>query len=282
MIIRRVLVQLAIGFFCLAGSPIDAFAQGAPPAESTSPGRTGIAAQTSAIDQDYILGRDDIVEVDLLGRADFKTRARIAPDGTIQLPYLGTVHADNRTSKELREQITQALEKGGYFSHPILDIAIVSFASRYVTVLGNVRNPGLIPVDRPYRLSELIARVGGVLDNGAAYVEVRPSKGAPKTYLVKALATGDETDDPFISPGEKIYVPIADTFYISGAIKAPGQFTLLPDMTLRMALARASGLTDSGSDRHIKIMRHGKKVDHIDLDGKVEPGDVIVVGERLF
>ena len=42
---------------------------------------------------DYILGPDDVVDVEVLGRADFKTRARIGADGTIQLPLIGRIAA---------------------------------------------------------------------------------------------------------------------------------------------------------------------------------------------
>jgi polysaccharide export outer membrane protein len=53
-------------------------------------------------------------------------------------------------------------------------------------------------------------------------------------------------------------------------------------MTLRMAVGRGGGLTDLGSEHGIKITRHGQKVPKVDLDSKIEAGDVIVIGERLF
>jgi polysaccharide export outer membrane protein len=71
-------------------------------------------------------------------------------------------------------------------------------------------------------------------------------------------------------------------FYISGQVKAPGAYSIISDMTLRMAVVRGGGLTDIGSEHGIKITRGGKKVGKVDLDSKIEPGDVIVVGERLF
>jgi polysaccharide biosynthesis/export protein len=57
---------------------------------------------------------------------------------------------------------------------------------------------------------------------------------------------------------------------------------LLSDMTLRMAISRGGGLTDAGSERRIRLTREGKPVAKVELDQKIEPGDVIVVGERLF
>ena len=52
-------------------------------------------------------------------------------------------------------------------------------------------------------------------------------------------------------------------------------------MTIAQAIARASGLTDSGSDKKIKVQRAGKTI-KLNGDAKVEPGDILNVGERLF
>jgi polysaccharide export outer membrane protein len=229
-----------------------------------------------------VLGPEDVIEVSVLGRTDFTTRGKIEADGTIQLPYLGTVRAANMTAEQFREQIRADLEKAGYFTKPILSVAIVSYASRYVTVLGSVVTPGLIPVDRPYRLSELLARVGGARGGSADYVVLRSGKEPERHLLIKTLATGDGSEDPMVAPGDKIYVPDAELFYIAGQVKSPGTFAVMPDMTLRMAIARGSGLTDAGSERRIQVTRHGKRLGKVDLEQKIEPGDVIVVGERLF
>ena len=254
-----------------------AVAQPAPAPATPQP--TGAAASP---DQNYILGPSDVVEIQVLGRADFTTRARIDQDGTIQLPYLGAVNAAHKTTAELSDQIKKALETGGYFSNPILSIEIVGFASRYVTVLGDVGAPGLIPVDRPYRLSEILARVGGGREDAADYVVVRSEKGAERHLSVKTLATGDEALDPYVSPGDKIFSPKADLIYVSGQVKTPGVFPLETGMTLRMAIARGGGVTDLGTDHRVKVTGPDGKPLKIGLDEKVGAGDVIVVGERLF
>ena len=243
------------------------------------------AAQPAVPDpaaQTYILGPSDVVEVSVLGHPDFTTKERIDEDGTIRLPYLGSTPAADKTSLELVDEVARALEKGGYFTKPIVKIDVVSYASRYVTVLGNVGSPGLIPTDRAYRLSEIIARVGGVKDTGADYVVFRPRSGAERRISISSLATGDAKDDPVVSAGDKIYSPPAELFYVSGETKAPGVFPMTKGLTIRMAIARGGGLTDAGSEKSVTLTRGGKKMKHVDLDSPVRGGDVIVVGERLF
>jgi polysaccharide export outer membrane protein len=233
-------------------------------------------------DQNYIIGPGDTLEIDLRERTDFSTKAKVGTDGLIQLPYIGGIKAADLTTQQLSDSITKALIKGGFFAHPILSVEVTAYAARYVTVLGDVTNPGLVPIDRAYRVSEILARVGGVRDNGADYVVIRPAAGAERRLPIKALATGGLEDDPYVSPGDTIYSPTSELFYISGQVKAPGAYSIISDMTLRMAVGRGGGLTDIGSEHGIKITRGGKKVGKVDLDSKIEPGDVIVVGERLF
>ncbi|MGH7017930.1 MAG: SLBB domain-containing protein, partial [Caulobacteraceae bacterium] len=220
-------------------------------------------------------------EVSVLGRTDFTTRARVGEDGTIQVPYLGTVHPGGKTPAEFADDLAAALEKGGFYSHPIMSVEIVSYASRYVTVLGEVGTPGLIPVDRAYHLSEILARVGGIKEQEADTVILTHGTSPPERLSVRALATGNPADDPFVQPGDRIFVPEPPTFYVSGEVKAPGAFPILSGMTVRMAIARAGGVSEDGSLGKVKVSRDGREI-HVSLDSDVKPGDVITVGERLF
>jgi polysaccharide export outer membrane protein len=221
------------------------------------------------------------VEVGLLGRSDFGGRARVQADGTIQLPFIGKVPAADRTTSELSDTVRKALQAGGYFADPVVTVEVVGYASRYVTVLGSVGAPGLIPINRPYRLSEILARVGGPRDGAADYIIVRSTDGAEKRYAIRDLSMGGADQDPRVQAGDKIFVPVAETFYIYGQVNSPGQYTLTSDMTVRMAIAKGGGLTESGSDKKVDVTRGGKKT-KIAIGDKLQPGDVLFVGERLF
>jgi polysaccharide export outer membrane protein len=240
------------------------------------------ATAVAGADQTYVLGPADEIEVSIPGRTDFTTRARISEQGQIALPFLANVTAAGKTTAQLVEEVSQDLEKGGYFAHPIVSVQIVSYASKYVTVLGDVTNPGLLPVDRPYHLSEILARAGGVKETGADYVVLRAENGADRHLSIESLATGDASQDPYVSPGDKIFCPKAALFYVSGQVNTPGTYRLADGMTVRMAVARGGGLNAEGSLGKVEITRRGVKLKHIDLNGKIEPGDIIVVGERLF
>lgn len=281
------LAGILVTIGCVAVAPGAAVAQpitSPSPPPSVPPASENIASASdgSNSDQSYVLGPDDVVEIEILGRADFRTRARIGSDGKIQVPFLGDVDAANRTARELGEQIGRALEAGGYFTNPVMRVEIVGYASRYAIVLGAVGSPGLVPINRAYRLSEIIARVGGIRADGADHIVVRPENGPERRVAVKAMAMGGAAEDPQVAPGDKIYVPTAEVFYLSGQVRSPGAYPAGSDMTFRMAIARGGGITELGSERRIKVTRNGQEMDRVDLDAKLQPGDIIAVGERLF
>ena len=278
----------------LLGSFAPAYAQPTQPAAATAalepakaaPGATGDTAAPSAVtvDQAFVLGVGDVVDVGVIGRNDFNTRARISTEGTIILPLLGRVKALGMTTSELAQQTQDALAKGGFYSNPVVRVEVTGVASRYATVLGNVTTPGLLPLDRTYHLSDIIARVGAHAGEGAGFVILTRADGSSKKYSMEDLATGGGAADPLVQPGDKIYVPSvqSEIFYISGQVKTPGTFPMTKGLTVREAIAKGGGLTDMGSEKKIKVFRKNVEVKGVKLDMPVEAGDILQVGERLF
>ena len=111
---------------------------------------------------------------------------------------------------------------------------------------------------------------------------IEPASSGELTIDGVDVATGGAAEDPVINPGDKLYVPQAQTFYVYGQIAAPGVYRLEADMSLRKAIARGGGLTPSGSEKRVKVFRDGKEIKRYDLNATIQPGDVVVVGERFF
>ncbi|MBK5265347.1 MAG: SLBB domain-containing protein [Alphaproteobacteria bacterium] len=239
-------------------------------------------ASSGVTDSGYVIGVDDVIEVSLVGVADYRARVKVQADGTVLLPYVESVAAVDKTSLALSREIARRLVSAGYYVKPQVIVDIVSYTSRYVTVLGAVVSPGLVPVDRDYRLSEILARVGGTRANGADHVKLRRDNGEEMTLDLATLATGGDGTDPQVAPGDKIYVPDAEQFFIYGQVNAPGAYRVGSGMTVRQALARGGGLTPLGTEKRVKIFRNGAEVKGAGLESPVTPEDVVVVGERYF
>lgn len=278
---RLTALFISLAIFAIAPA-VHAQAPAAAPA--TAPAEQAAAASTVTLNEGYILGAGDVIEVAVLGREDYRARVQVQVDGTIQLPLIGDLTAANRTVLQMRGEVRDALIAGGYFNNPAVSVAVASFASRYITVLGEVATPGLVPIDRAYRLSEIIARVGGLRPSASDDIILNRAGdgGESMTLNVRDVATGNASQDPVVNPGDRIYVAVAEQFFIYGQVNAPGSYRVDRAMSLRMALARGGGLTAQGSERRVKIFRNGEELRNFDPNGLIRGGDTIVVGERFF
>ncbi len=157
-----------------------------------------------AIPPAYKLGAGDILYIQLVTHspeismafnnptgAQYMTRAQdesslylngytVDPDGFVQLPFLGEAQVKGLTLDEARsiiQQKTNALYKDAS--------VIVKLASFKVTVVGEVRRPGVIRnFNDNLNIFEAIAAVGDISENGdrQKVLVVRPTSEGNKTY----------------------------------------------------------------------------------------------------
>lgn len=248
-------------------------------AQQSAPAGQGISSPTDQRPP-YVLGKGDVIETAVIGRTDFDARVEVQEDGTVSLPFVGAVSAVGRTPLELRDELRARLIRGGFLEDPVVTVSIATFRSRYVTVLGQVNQPGIVPIDRAYRLSEIVARAGGVSAAADTIVLTRPD-GSSQSLSLRAIAAAPVTQDPQVGSGDKVFVASPATFYIYGEVNTPGAFPLERPMTVQMALARGGGLTALGSAKRVKLVRGGREV-KVGLNEELRSDDVLVVGERFF
>jgi polysaccharide export outer membrane protein len=264
----------------LAAPAIAQTATGQQPATAAPPAPA--ASSPAVLGDGYVIGLGDTLDIVMVGVEDFRGRVVVQQDGTIQLPYVGNLVAKDKTLLQLGKEVAAALERGGYYVKPAIQVTVAQNTSRYVTVLGEVGTPGLVPVDRAFRASEMIARVGGIKPTGAQTFYLRRESGTEIPLTLEQIARGGADADPVVNPGDKIFVPEAPTFYIYGQVNAPGTYAIQNSMNLRMALARAGGLTSLGSDKRITVVRGGEELKKFSLNDPIMDDDVIVIGERFF
>ena len=100
-----------------------------------------------------------------------------------------------------------------------------------------------------------------------------------------ALQAGNMSLNVQLQDGDTISVPKLQSVFLTGQVKSPGAYAVERNTTVLQVLALAGGLTDSGSDARIRILRivKGRKTEiRAKMSDTVEPGDTIVVPERFF
>lgn len=265
------LAGIAFAALLLAGS-VTAISVPAAQAKTASPA-------DKPVTMDYVLGPSDVINVIVYGQSEFNITTRIKADGSVVMPLVGKVRAEGRTVLTLADEIESQLKKGGYLRDPIVNVEVREYGSRYVRVAGNVGQPGLFPLDRPYTLLDVLLRSGWV--RGSDTVLLRSSDGKLQKINADKLARG-ELAPITMRPGDTVYVPEGELVYVTGQVRRPGPYRLKPDMTVGELLALAGGVTASGSASKFDVTREGEKQDKVDQQYRPQPGDVINVRERLF
>ena len=239
------------------------------------------AVAIAQADEGYRLGPDDQIDVMIYGTNDATIRTRVKSNGTITLPMIGSVAVSGETVQSLAGTIERKLKSGGYINNPIVNVEISGFISRSVTLLGEVGQPGIQPLDRPQTLGEMIARVGGLKGSASDLVTLRHA-GSDQTEVYSLSTIGrSAARDVRLRPGDVVYVAPAEHYFIYGQVGSAGVHAILPNMSIRQALAAAGGPSQSGSEKKITLYRGGREQD-ANLAELIRPDDVLFVRERVF
>jgi polysaccharide biosynthesis/export protein len=249
------------------------------------------ATQTS-----YVLGSQDVVIVTVFNEPELSRKYTIEQDGTFTFPLIGRIKARGLTLRELEVELKKKLS-GDYFKDPQVSVTVEAYRSQKILVMGEVTQPGEYQLDGDMTLLSAIARAGSVRPTAGrdvTIVRTPPKRGAPDGAVsepeilridLTELQAGNMALNVPLQDGDTINVAKAQSVFVSGQVKVPGGYAIEPGMSVLQVLSLAGGVTDRGSTGRVKILRtiDGKQKElKAKLADKVQPGDTLVVGERIF
>ena len=130
-------------------------------------------------------------------------------------------------------------------SNPVLEPRdeIIIPESEVFFVSGAVNKPTEYRIDREITVRDAVAGAGGCKteSGNSVFWQRRLPDGQYETVIFnKAQLSGKDGEIlRLVGPGDLIYVPNADTFFIGGSVKAPGEFQYESSMTLSKAITLA-------------------------------------------
>jgi protein involved in polysaccharide export with SLBB domain len=221
---RVVLLELTLALALISGvnaqtavapraQPVTVAPQAQPPTVAPQAQTPTVApqAQSSAALDNYILSPNDIVLVKVFEEPDLDSQHRISQDGTINFPLVGVIQISGRTVAQAASTIRDRLLKG-YLRNPQVRVNVIQYASRRITVLGQVQKPGsyVLPSEERVDLLQAIAMAGGftrMADEGR--VRVRRNVNGVETILkvnVHAETKNSSSELFEVQPDDKITV----------------------------------------------------------------------------
>ncbi len=254
-----------------------------------------VAAITTPLfaQNDYVVGAQDVLAVTVFGESELSGKYTVEQDGTFTFPQLGRVKAGGLTLRALEQELKTKLADG-YLKNPQVAVAVETYRSQRIIVMGEVRTPGEYQLNGEMTLLAALARAGSTTPTAgheATIVRPRrnPKAGEEPSEVIRIdltdLQAGDMTLNIPLQDGDTINVPKAQSVFVAGQVKNPGAYAVDPGTTVLQLLSLAGGLTDRGSDNRIRIQRvvNGKQSEvGAKLTDVVKPGDTIIVKERFF
>ena len=140
------------------------------------------------------LGPGDRVRVEVAGDPSLSGDFAIDSQGTVLMPVVGLTSAANRPFGDVAREIVDA------FNRELVDPVVRVIPLLRVSVLGEVRVPGLFWVDPTMTLAEVLAGSGGLTDS-ARQEDVRIRRGAELIVL-----SADAQILPRLQSGDRIVV----------------------------------------------------------------------------
>lgn len=256
----------------------------------SSAGSNGAAprpATTAAeLMQLYRVGIGDVLDIRLRkAPTDRSTLFTVTSHGLLQHPILAhPLKVTDLTPDEIRLRIEAELKKRAINEDPAVLVAVREYVSHTILVSGLVKDPGTkILRWEAIPLYVVLADAQPLLEAGRATIVAKETGEVTTVELSDAKALS-----VVVRPGDVIIVQATPKqfFYIGGEVKAPGEKTFRPGLTLTQAILAAGGLSRKSKEvqlarestnRRLVVTRHKLK----DINSGELPDPLIQQGDRI-
>ena len=241
---------------------------------------------------EYVVGTQDKLSITVVDEPNLTRVVTVGSDGGFDYPFIGLVKASGQTVRAIQQEITSRL-KEKYLRNPQVSIEVDAYRSQVVYVWGQVKLPGSVSLTGNISLTEALAKAGSPTPDAGSYIEINRrargadphAKTAPERISMADLQNG-RAQDIVLSDGDTLFVPKAETFFVTGFVRNGGPFLHEANLTVSRALSMGGGVTEKGSRSRVRITRtvNGRQVvlKDVKMEDLVQPGDSIEVLPRLW
>lgn len=201
----------------------------------------------------------------------------VSSEGKIQFPYAGDFKVEGLTELQARDLLVERL--ANYIKKPEVTLRVMSYRSKRVYVDGEVKLPGIVPIDDiPLSLPEALNRAGGTTPLGDQSRILVTREG--KTYRVdmpRLMADGIDPSRIMLSNGDMLRVSSREEskVFVIGEVTKPTSLMLRNGrLSLNEALGEAGGVNQETADANqIYVIRNANDaqpiVYHLDAHSPV-------------
>ncbi|WP_236891869.1 polysaccharide biosynthesis/export family protein [Desulfoluna limicola] len=111
--------------------------------------------------QSFRVGKGDLLSIKVYEHQDLTMNARVTADGTIKMPFIGSVKVSGMTAEEISEHLMNQYVEEEYLVNPQINVFIDEYRSRKANILGQVSTPGQYEIDEDTSIMVLVTMASG-------------------------------------------------------------------------------------------------------------------------
>lgn len=168
------------------------------------------APELPPVERNTTLGPGDLLQIEVVGEKELPKDYQVFSDGTIEFPYLDKVKVAGLEPHQVVDIIKARLKEQKILVDPKVALVVKAYASKSVSVIGQVQKPGSIGWSEGITLLKAISTVGGFtqLANSNQVVLIRQTKDGKTLRVlvsVDAIMENQQGDIP-LQAGDTIKV----------------------------------------------------------------------------
>lgn len=247
-----------------------------------------------ATPENYQLGPDDELLIDVYGYSEASYKLKVTPEGYIRIPLVGIIQLSGLTIEAARKKITSQLSSiysGINTGETGVNIMLGNIRSIKVSIIGEITLPGTYTLPSLATVFNALYASGGPSQNGSFrnIKVIRGGKAIATMDVYEFILKGNAAGNIRLQDQDIIKIsPYETRVELSGELKRQGIYEVKKGETLKDIITFAGGYTDMAYTKLIKVIRitgKEKKVGEIpsELFAVFTPqtGDVFMVDKII-
>lgn len=191
---------------------------------------------------EQLLEPGDQVMIHLFEETEYNFSGRIALDGSVYLPLIGSTKLQGLTVAEAEQLVARRLRDAGMYRDPQVTLTLAEGPNAVVTLTGEMH--AVLPVVNSRRLYTAIAAGGGLPTTASRTVTVlRPGRPTPISVDIGNDPEHSAAGNIPLFPGDTVVVSRIGVVYVSGQFRSTAVISLnnYGPLTLSQVSAQVGG-----------------------------------------
>lgn len=242
------------------------------------------------VPDNYILGPDDEILVQLYGKDNASESQTISRDGSLLIPGFSPFQIGGLTFAKAKALISERIRQQNIG----VDVAVSMGQLRTISVFvaGEAKFPGSYTVSALSTVTQALFVAGGVSDIGSLR-EIKVKRAGVEVAsfdLYKLLLNGDSSNDVSLRHGDVIFVaPVQRLAEVAGEVQRPAIYEIRQGETVGDLVTMAGGSKAGAFPRKVVVERFNqdnvRSLINVDLTNaqdrtrSVQNGDIVRIGQ---